>query len=135
MDCTITHFAVFAVLIFGTYSAPAKPSEDNVSQCYNGTYTTEDTRSEILSNLKLIPCNQGTCFSKKIQENYKLGCTTKHPDIEDGECLDIKGNNNVTIRECHCHNDSECILPLIEIPEENPKDYSGYLIISYYLRN
>merc|ERR1711987_30219 len=82
------------------------------------------TRSEILTNLKLIPCNEGTCYGRKIQENYTLGCTTQRPDIENGKCKeDIKGKNNVTIdKECHCHNDSECILPLMGVPEEKPED-------------
>merc|ERR1711879_1012882 len=107
------------------YSAPAEPSEDNVFQCYNGTYTTKEnsTRSEILTYLKLIPCNEGTCYGRKIQENYTLGCTTQRPDIENGKCKeDIKGKNNVTIdKECHCHNHSECILPLMGILEEKPE--------------
>merc|ERR1711879_649457 len=124
MAYTITHFAFLAVLIFGTYSAPAEPSD--VFQCYNGTYTTKEnsTRSEILTNLKLIPCNEGTCYGRKIQQNYTLGCTTQRPDIENGNCKeDIKGKNNVTIdKECHCHNDSECILPLMGVPEEKPED-------------
>merc|ERR1711953_436341 len=126
MANTITHFAFLAVLIFRTYSAPAEPSEDNVFQCYNGTYTTKEnsTRSEILSNVKLIPCNEGTCYGRKIQEIFTLGCTTQRPDIENGKCKeDIKGKNNVTIdKECHCHNDSECILPLMGVPEEKPED-------------
>merc|ERR1711953_882247 len=126
MANTITHFAFLAVLIFRTYSAPAEPSEDNVFQCYNGTYTTKEnsTRSEILSNVKLIPCNEGTCYGRKIQENFTLGCTTQRPDIENGKCKeDIKGKNNVTIdKECHCHNDSESILLLMGVPEEKPED-------------
>merc|ERR1712038_605493 len=96
-------FCLLAVLIFGTYSAPAEPSEDNVSQCYSGTYTTKEnsTRSEILSKLKLIPCNKGACFGQKMQEDHTLGCNTKRPDIEDGKCKEITEKNNVTIKECH----------------------------------
>ena len=122
MAYTIT-LAIIAVLIFGTYSAPAEPSEDNVSQCYSETYTTKEnsTRSEILSKLKLIPCNKGACFGQKMQENHTLGCNTKRPDIEDGKCKDIT-IFFVTIKECHCHDDPECILPLMEIPEDNQKN-------------
>jgi len=117
--------AFFAVSIFRTYSAPAEPSEDSVSQCYDGTYAAVDnsTQSEILSKLKLIPCNQGTCYGKKIQENYTFGCTTKRPDIEDGKCKDIT-IFFVTIKECHCHDDPECILPLMEIPEDKPEEHT-----------
>merc|ERR1712018_442181 len=124
MAYTITHFAFLAVLIFGSYSAPAEPSEDSVSQCYSGTYTTKEnsTRSEILSKLKLIPCNKGACFGQKMQENHTLGCNTKRPDIEDGKCKEITEKNNVTIKECHCHDDPECILPLMDVPEENSEE-------------
>merc|ERR1711879_836037 len=63
-------------------------------------------------------------MGRKIQEKYTLGCTTQRPDIENGKCKeDIKGKNNVTIdKECHCHNHSECILPLMGILEEKPED-------------
>jgi len=119
--------AFFAVLIFGAYSAPAdETSEDqsiksdteakNVLQCHNGTYTTEtQTQSEILSKLKLIPCHEGSCFGRKREGNYTLGCTTKRPDIEGGKCIVLNnGKNNVSITECHCQEDSECILPLMK---------------------
>merc|ERR1712043_152875 len=58
-----------------------------------------------------------------MEGNYKFGCTTQREDIKDGTRNDnIKGNNNGTIKECHCHNDSECIFPLMGIPEEKPQD-------------
>merc|ERR1712179_836853 len=131
--------AFFAVLIFGTYSAPSpgapgpapadEPSEDksikNVTQCYNGNYTISNTtiRSEVLSKLELTACNDGACFGRKVEGKITFGCTTQHPDIKDGTCKDdIKGNNNGTIKECHCHNDSECIFPLMGIPDEKPQD-------------
>merc|ERR1711884_364515 len=78
-----------------------------------------NTRSEILLKLKLIPCNKGACFGQKMQENHTLGCNTKRPDIEDGKCKEITEKNNVTIKECHCHDDPECIFSLMDVPEEN----------------
>lgn len=70
-------------------------------------------------------------MAKKIQENYTFGCTTKRPDIEesgklwfpDGKCKDIT-IFFVTIKECHCHDDAECILPLMEIPEDKPEEHT-----------
>jgi len=116
--------AFFAVLIFGAYSAPAETSEDqspksdteakSVLQCHNGTYTNEtQTLSEISSKLKLIPCHEGSCFGRKSEGNYTFGCTTDRPDIKNGNCkVSNNGKNNVSITECHCHEDS-CILPLM----------------------
>merc|ERR1712152_118022 len=47
---------------------------------------------------------------------------TKRPDIEDGKCKEITEKNNVTIKECHCHDDPECILSLMDVPEENSEE-------------
>merc|ERR1712038_1146996 len=123
--------ACFAVLIFGAYSAPAAPetSEDAIksdseaknvtSKCHVGTYTTEDKlKNETLSKLELIPCLSGSCFGRKIEGNYTFGCTTKREEIENGKCK-VFNNNNVNITECHCHEDSECILPLMEKLDKN----------------
>merc|ERR1712038_1061927 len=121
--------AFFAVLIFGAYSAPAETSEDQslkseteaknvTSKCHEGTV--DKLENEKLSKLELISCPLGSCFGRKIEGNYTFGCTTKRPDIKNGNCkVSNNGKNNVNITECHCHEDSECILPLMEKLDKN----------------
>merc|ERR1712038_974446 len=121
--------AFFAVLIFGAYSAPAETSEDQslkseteaknvTSKCHEGTV--DKLENEKLSKLELISCPLGSCFGRKIEGNYTFGCTTKRPDIKNGNCkVSNNGKNNVSITECHCHEDSECILPLMEKLDKN----------------
>merc|ERR1712038_1380301 len=123
--------AFLAVLIFGAYSAPAETSEDQsiesdteaknvtvTTKCHEGTTTEDKLENEKLSKLTLIPCPPGSCFGRKIEGNYTFGCTTKREEIEDGKCK-VFNNNNVNITECHCHEDSECILPLMEKLDKN----------------
>merc|ERR1712038_856766 len=119
--------AFFAVLIFGAYSAPAETSEDQsiksdteaknvTSKCHEGTV--DKLENEKLSKLELISCPLGSCFGRKIEGNYTFGCTTDRPDIKNGKCK-VFNNNNISITECHCHEDSECILPLMKNLTEN----------------
>merc|ERR1712038_1855455 len=123
--------AFFAFLIFGAYSAPAETSEDQsiksnteaknvtvTTKCHEGATTEDKLENEKLSKLTLIPCPPGSCFGRKIEGNYTFGCTTKREEIEDGKCK-VFNNNNVNITECHCHEDSECILPLMEKLNKN----------------
>merc|ERR550525_2147473 len=93
-------------------------SKNVTSKCHVGTTTEDKLINDLLSKLEETPCPLGSCFVRKIEGNYTFGCTTKREEIENGKCK-VFNNNNVNITECHCHEDSECNLSIMEKLDKN----------------